>query len=160
MITKEQAMELHLGQTLYHTDNRNSDGSPQRWRVNGQCKTWKTRPAEFQVPLKHGLRTYDYLTHAVGEKLCLTEDEALEDTELRKTKRGVLEILKSEMASVAANLDAGKMDCFSLNAVRDKCIDAGVFDSPNDALFWFADNKCWVGTTHALLNQEFRLPPV
>jgi len=77
MITKEMAMELFIGQVLYHGVNRNADSSPQRWVVNGNCKTWKTRKHDFQVPLKFGLYTYDYLNQACADKLFLTKDEAL-----------------------------------------------------------------------------------
>ena len=77
MITLEQAKELPLGRTLYHVSNKNADGSPQRWRVNGKIKLWKTRPDHFRVPLKHGLYWYDYLTHENCHVLCLTEEDAL-----------------------------------------------------------------------------------
>jgi hypothetical protein len=32
------------------------------WRRNGKIKEWKTRPEDFQLPLKYGLRDYAYLT--------------------------------------------------------------------------------------------------
>lgn len=32
------------------------------WRRNGSTQTWKTRPAEFRVPVKYGLRSYGSLT--------------------------------------------------------------------------------------------------
>jgi len=78
MITKEQALRLRHGDILYHVTNRNSDGSPQRWRVNGAVKTWKRTPSRFQVPLKYGLYGYDYLDETTADLLCLSETEALE----------------------------------------------------------------------------------
>jgi len=33
-----------------------------RWYVNGAVKTWKTRPNDVKVPIKHGLFDYSYLT--------------------------------------------------------------------------------------------------
>ena len=63
MISLKQAKKLTYRQELYHVINRNSDGTPQRWRVNGAVKTWKTRPNEVRIPVKHGLYSYDYLTH-------------------------------------------------------------------------------------------------
>lgn len=36
---------------------------PAKWRANGKCKTWKTRPEEFKLPIKHGLYGYGYITH-------------------------------------------------------------------------------------------------
>jgi hypothetical protein len=61
-ITLEQAKALKYGDILHHVKNKNADGSPQRWRVNGLPKIWKTRPNEVRVPVKHGLRTFDYIT--------------------------------------------------------------------------------------------------
>ena len=62
MITLEQAKALENGQELWHTENKNADKTPQRWRVNGKVKIWKRNPGRVQVPLKHGLYSYDYLT--------------------------------------------------------------------------------------------------
>lgn len=62
MITLEQAKVLPVGVTLHHTVNKNSDGTPQRWKVNGMPKTWKTQPNRVKIPVKHGLYSYDYLT--------------------------------------------------------------------------------------------------
>lgn len=62
MITLQQAKGLKPGQILYHTKNTNADRTPQRWKVNGQVKTWKRTPEKVRVPVKHGLYRYDYLT--------------------------------------------------------------------------------------------------
>ena len=78
MITKEQAMGLPIGEVLFFDQAFNTDGTPQRWRVNGKCHTWKTRPDEFKVPLKHGLRSYGYLNNQTARNLHLTEEEAYE----------------------------------------------------------------------------------
>ena len=78
MITKEQAMELHHGQVIYRDVGRNADGSPLRYRVNGKCKTWVTRPDEFRVPLKQGFYGHDYLDQRVALSYHLTEEDALD----------------------------------------------------------------------------------
>lgn len=78
MITLEQAKALRTGTTLYHTDNRNADKSPQRWRVNGQPKTWKRSPERVKVPIKHGLYSYDYMTELDLHVVCLDEQEAID----------------------------------------------------------------------------------
>ena len=78
MISLEQAKALKPGQLLFHTTNTRADGSPERWRVNGKVRTWKTRPDEVRVPLKHGLYDYDYLTHTDLDSLALTEEDAIE----------------------------------------------------------------------------------
>ena len=62
LITLDQAKKLKYGEVLHHTTNKNSDGTPQRWRVNGKVKTWKRNPNRIEVPLKHGLYSYDTLT--------------------------------------------------------------------------------------------------
>ena len=77
-ITLQQAKDLYVGQIIYHVTNRNSDGSSQRWKVNGQVKTWKRSPERVKVPLKHGLYSYDYLTESDLDLVCLTEKEALQ----------------------------------------------------------------------------------
>jgi hypothetical protein len=61
-LTLEQAKHLRPGDILYHTTDKNADGTPTRWKVNGQVKTWKKDPNRIYIPLKHGLRSYDYLT--------------------------------------------------------------------------------------------------
>ena len=60
MITKEQAMSAH---EFHHVTLKNADGTPLRWRANGACKTWKTRPTHFKLPVKYGLYEYSYITH-------------------------------------------------------------------------------------------------
>ena len=77
MITLEQAKSLTYRTTLYHSINRNADGSPQRWRVNGKPKVWKRSPERVQVPIKHGLYAYGYVTEHDLDIICLSEDEAL-----------------------------------------------------------------------------------
>lgn len=54
-ITLEQAKALKYKQTVI--DNRGK-----RWYVNGAVKTWKRSPERVQVPVKHGLYVYRYLT--------------------------------------------------------------------------------------------------
>ena len=87
-ITLEQAKALSYRDTLYHTRQRNADGTPQRWRVNGKVKVWKTRPDEVRIPVKHGLYSYDYLTHRDLDLVCLDPWDCLtpEETERFKSK--------------------------------------------------------------------------
>ena len=73
MISIEQARKLTHGTTIYSTVWHNSDGSAQRWRINGQMKTWKTKPLEYRIPIKHGLYAYDYLTDANAHMFSLTD---------------------------------------------------------------------------------------
>ena len=62
MITKEQAMRLQVGDVVESNMFTNADGTPQRFRVNGACKTWKRDTRKFRVPLKRGLYEFATLT--------------------------------------------------------------------------------------------------
>ena len=62
MITKEIAVTAKYGQEFHHVLLKNADGTPVRCRVSGQCKTWKTRPEEFKLPVKYGLKHCFYIT--------------------------------------------------------------------------------------------------
>lgn len=75
MITLEQAKALKYGTILYHVANKNADGTPQRWKVNGVPKIWKRSPERVRVPLKHGLYTYGYLTEEDLNLVSLSENE-------------------------------------------------------------------------------------
>lgn len=46
-----------------HMTLKNADGTPLRARRNGKTQTWKTRPGEFRLPAKHGLRNTFQITH-------------------------------------------------------------------------------------------------
>lgn len=74
-LTLKQAKNLKHGDTLYHLINNNSDGTPQRWRVNGKVQTWKKDESKVKVPVKHGLRNCDYLDETT---LCLVTLERFE----------------------------------------------------------------------------------
>jgi hypothetical protein len=78
-----------------------------------------------------------------------------------KPKLIVAGVIEAEMKSVSDNLDAGQMDCFSMGAVRYILIrDKELFDSPNQALFWFNKNRPWVMKTFNELNKIYNLPIV
>lgn len=59
MITKDMAIALRV---FYHVTFRYKNGAAVQARANGNCTTWKTRPSEFRLPLKIGLRGYGYIT--------------------------------------------------------------------------------------------------
>ena len=76
MVTKEQAMNCkNFLQVREYCNNVSTtdqpkntlnlgiiDCKPIRWRANGKCKTWKRNPERFQLPIKHGLYSYGYIT--------------------------------------------------------------------------------------------------
>lgn len=59
MVTKSQAM---TARNFEHVSLKNRDGSRLRCRANGMCKTWKTRPEDFRLPVKYGLKECFYIT--------------------------------------------------------------------------------------------------
>ena len=61
MITKEQAQTVR---NFEHTTLKGSDKQPIRCRAMGKCKTWKTRPNEFKLPVKYGLYQSFYITQS------------------------------------------------------------------------------------------------
>lgn len=61
MITKEIALTLRHGQILHHKTLKNAGKTPMRVRVTGKVKVWKTRPEEFRIPVKYGLKTCGYV---------------------------------------------------------------------------------------------------
>jgi hypothetical protein len=73
----EEAKKLKFGQVLYHRAFRNADGSPQRWKVNGKIKLWKTRPDEIKIPVKNGLKNFGYVTELTLDLFETSEEKAL-----------------------------------------------------------------------------------
>ena len=59
MITKEQAM---TARRFKHVSLKDSRGNPVVCRAAGKCQTWKTRPEEFKLPVKYGLKKWFYIT--------------------------------------------------------------------------------------------------
>ena len=70
------ALVIDHGTVLYHRTNVNRDGSPQRWRVTGMVKFWKTRPTHFKIPVKYGMYDSDYVTHENADEFSLDENDA------------------------------------------------------------------------------------
>lgn len=55
--------DLLTHREFYVLRDRNASGDPARWRANGVVQTWKTRPDDIRLPVKHGLYAYDYIEH-------------------------------------------------------------------------------------------------
>lgn len=62
-----EAKQLKHGDTLEHKKLSNADGSPMRFRVSGNVKTWKRDINRIKVPLKHGLYDNGYLVNGTNE---------------------------------------------------------------------------------------------
>lgn len=67
MLTKEQALtarEFHVGECTRTEGPRGGVTVKQEvWRRSGQTKTWKTRPDDFEIPVKFGLYRSARITH-------------------------------------------------------------------------------------------------
>lgn len=78
MIDKEQAMMasvFHYGACTRTVGPRGGiTERVEQWRRNGSTQVWKTRPAEFRVPIKYGMRSYAQLTVS-NAHLFHTEDD-------------------------------------------------------------------------------------
>lgn len=72
-ITKETLATLPYG-TVLHYAPACGPKRQERWRTNGQLKTWKTRPEEFRQPIKHGLRAYSYVDETNVDYFHLEEE--------------------------------------------------------------------------------------
>jgi hypothetical protein len=55
--------EIEAALAAGHIFARMSNGREWRVRRNGQTKIWKTRPGEFRIPVKAGLRAYGSIEH-------------------------------------------------------------------------------------------------
>ena len=78
MITYDQAMtsqEFHLEPCTRTVGPRGGiKESTTVYRRNGKTQTWKTRPGEFRIPVKHGLRNYDSITNSDVDRVHTRED--------------------------------------------------------------------------------------
>ena len=69
------AREFHYSPCIKTIGPRGGEKLDQEvWRRNGATQTWKTRPDEFRVPIKHGLRHYSQLWHYNAEEFHTAED--------------------------------------------------------------------------------------
>jgi len=59
LVTKENQEGVQM---FYHISCKNKDKTQLRARRNGKTKTWKTRPNDFRIPVKYGLRDCFYIT--------------------------------------------------------------------------------------------------
>ena len=79
MITKEQAL---TARQFEHVTVKNADGTPLRCRANGKCQVWKTRPQDFKLPVKHGLKDYFYIEPTNGHEWVIAGSQAGDSVEV------------------------------------------------------------------------------
>jgi len=73
-MTFKQACTVTIGTILHHVQFKNANGSPLRAKVNGKCKTWKTRKGDFKLPIKHGLYDCSYITPSNAHEWILPKE--------------------------------------------------------------------------------------
>lgn len=100
VLTLERVKAVKYRDLFYMLFERNSDKTPRRWRVNGQVKTWKTRPEEIRIPIKHGLYDYGYLTHDDLSLVSLSEKYASLDHNKKTMTETLIETLDLEIFSL------------------------------------------------------------
>lgn len=69
MITKSQA----VSEPVFH-ENHERGGKVYTWRRNGKTQTWVTRPDEFRIPVKYGLRNYGQITELTADQYHAVSD--------------------------------------------------------------------------------------
>jgi hypothetical protein len=78
MVTREQALtsrEFHFGTCVCNVGPKGGKAFHQmRYRRNGATRTWKTRPNEYRLPVKHGLKTYGTISEATAHLWHAAED--------------------------------------------------------------------------------------
>ena len=84
MVTKQQALtasSFHWGNCARETGPRGGvKETIVAYRRNGATKTWATRPDDFRLPVKHGLRDYADITPALAHMWHAAEDCPLNAT--------------------------------------------------------------------------------
>lgn len=60
-VTMTKEIALTQPRTIYLYNQYNADKTPMRCRSNGKCRTWKTRPNDFRLPVKRGIYEYGYI---------------------------------------------------------------------------------------------------
>lgn len=68
-ITRETVERFVIdGRELLHVSLKDSKGNSIRCRVNGKLKLWSSRPWDFRLPVKYGLRDCFYITPDNGKE--------------------------------------------------------------------------------------------
>lgn len=75
MVTKEQARhntQFHYGTCTRTVGKRGGIRiHVERWRKTSMMKTWKTRPADWRIAIKYGLKNHMYMTQSNAQEFHL-----------------------------------------------------------------------------------------
>lgn len=70
-LSLKEAKRLRVGDILYHNFYKNKNGSPQRWKVEKEVKTWKNDKEKIEITLKHGQQGINIITEAdFDDRVC------------------------------------------------------------------------------------------
>jgi len=67
-ITRETITDAN---EFWHRYMRNADNSPVRCRKTGKTHLWKTRPTDYRIPVKCGLKESFYITPEIAINWCI-----------------------------------------------------------------------------------------
>lgn len=95
-LTLEQAKNLYHGQTLYQIGKFNSDGTPKRWRVSSQIKTWKRNAGRVEFSVKYGMYCNDRVTQNDLHLLTASEEYAKQLAPVKPVKKLVKRYVSCE----------------------------------------------------------------
>jgi hypothetical protein len=73
----------------------------EEWRRNGATQTWRTRPDEYRVPVKYGLRSYGALIEGDGAPFGPWHTGRAEDCELGALAPSMADYLAVYAAALA-----------------------------------------------------------
>jgi len=73
-LTLGETLTLTHGDIVHMVHERNSDGSPVRWRVSGRVQTWVRDPNRVRVPVKYGLYSHGAIDRDIIESQIMTLD--------------------------------------------------------------------------------------
>ena len=83
MITRDQALtaqHFHYGDCQKIVGPRGGvQFKVERWRRNGRTQTWKTRPDDFRIPVKFGVKDYGQITSAYADRFHVASDCPVEE---------------------------------------------------------------------------------
>lgn len=84
-VTKAQAVAAGQKHTVFHDERYGPCTAThvERWRSNSRCKTWPTRPREFRLSIKTGLRGFGFLTQDNAQHFHTEEDCPLNQQDVR-----------------------------------------------------------------------------
>lgn len=75
-VTKDHAVAAGMRHTVFHNTALGpcSDTHKEAWWSNGRCKTWVSRPGDWQLPIACGMRGRGYITESNADMYHREED--------------------------------------------------------------------------------------